>query len=279
MMTCLQDKFDNMCKLLKTWISSGPSLSLKAIRSAVGLLYFISAGFTIGRADVAALIMMRTQGETLQARSRQRAEATLIKVSAAARASLQFWYDFFPSWGRTCPVVGQFSPVASAETIGFVDASTTDGFGGTFLDETSGTFLAFSRPMTEGERSSSLRATRESTAFLELIAIYEWLQHFAPLCAAKRTLLLTDNATALNAVDHSYSQDDRLAPLVLHIRRLLSTHHILLRTRYILTDLNVVADALSHLQVNKAQCHALLLVGRRFVLLSSPPTLPPATRC
>jgi hypothetical protein len=175
-------------------------------------------------------------------------------------------------------VVGQFSPVASADVIGFVDASTKDGFGGVFLDRSSGAFLGFSRQMSEEERALSFRDSRESTAYLELLGILEWLMFFAPRCEGRRVLLMVDNSTALRAVNQSYSKTESLAPLILTARRAISDHFISLRTRYIHTSLNAIADALSHLQVEVALCHALRLFGRLFTLLSSPPTSQQQTR-
>ena len=265
-MTCMPDKYGNMCELLHQWVAMLPTLSLRTVRSAVGLMCFLSAAFAVGTADIAPLIALRTQGDVLAKRNNSDPDATLIRCSPDAEAALIFWDTFFPLWNGTCPVVGEFSPVAGPHVIGWVDASTTDGFGGLFFDCSSGELIGFSRAMTDAERSKSLRTVRESTAYLEMAGVAMWFDTFAHLCRSRRLLLLSDNGTTVQALTKSFSATPSLSSFIKHVRQCVSKHHILLRTRYILSAEYSIADCLSHLQIETAQWHASRLFGKRFTL-------------
>ncbi len=87
---CTEDRWKIYCSYLSSW-GCARSLSLADVRKAVGLLQYISTVWTIGKADVAALVALRTQGDAILARSsRLSPSSIMLRLPAAARESLQF---------------------------------------------------------------------------------------------------------------------------------------------------------------------------------------------
>jgi hypothetical protein len=156
-MICPLDKFTILCKELVRWASAN-SLSLLDIERACGVLLWLSAGFQIGRGEIAFLYAIRKAGKALHLRKGNRCSkrSIICPLSAGAREALRFWAVFFPVWDRECPIVQGFGPSASWQWRGQVDASTDWGCGGViFSPDSSAPIMAFCHKWSEDERESA----------------------------------------------------------------------------------------------------------------------------
>ena len=264
LMICPEDKFVSMNILLGQWLDA-PHLSLVDVRSATGLMYFLSAGYAIGRADVASMIAMRTEMERQATVRNTSPSSTTKKLSPKARTSLLFWKDHFATWNRQCPIVGGFSPIREWERLGFVDASTKDGCGGIMYDGTE--VHGFIHLWSDEERRQAFVKEALSTGALELMGVVHWFKRFGSRCCSKRLLLLVDNSAAVTGLEAAYSKTESLSPSILEARRCCAHSFITLRVRYINSCLNTIADHLSHNREAEARCLVREVFGKDLVLV------------
>ena len=126
---CTEDRWTVYCDYLSVW-KNASVLSLADVRKAVGLFQYISTVWTIGKADVAALIGLRTRGDGMLSRSNRISPSSLMLVlPAPAREAFAFWGFHFPKWNRRGTVFCDFGPCSPPELVGAVDASTDWGAG------------------------------------------------------------------------------------------------------------------------------------------------------
>jgi hypothetical protein len=272
-MECGQVKFEAVRRLLLEFNERRPRpcvMTLSEVRTMVGIMYFLSSGFTVGSPHVAAFIGLRTEGDSRAARLNLRPSQVAITVKDAALEALVFWSEFFPSWNRICPIVAGFSPVASYDYVGMVDASTDFGCGGVVFNVATGALHGFVHKWTEVERAAALVIEKESTGVYEAKGAAEWFRLFGHMCSKSRLLLLMDNASAVIGVDRAYSKKEGLLVPIREARGVCAEFYITLRVRHVLTSLNPVADALSHDDVPQAQCEARRIFGTEMMMLSSP---------
>jgi hypothetical protein len=181
-----------------------------------------------------------------------------IPVSTEAKESFDFWLVHFSAWDGRCPIVQGFGPTAAEEVMGFVDASTRWGCGGTFWSkEDPDTLFAFRHEWTQAERERSIAKVREATGVLEMAAILIWLERFVSRCSAKRTCLATDSDTATAALERAFSPVVAMRTDIRAIRVLTASFHVDLRVRFVVGDRhNAIADALSKDDLELAGCLA-----------------------
>ena len=95
---------------------------------------------------------------------------------------------------------------------------------------------------------------RESTAYLEALAVVELLQAFGAEMAGSRVQLELDNASVVSAIEQLYTPTVALLRIVVQVANLCCRHHITLRVRWVLgVVFNRIADSLSHNQVAQAR--------------------------
>ena len=135
-MECPLDKFVIFCRLLAGW-SSAKRLSLRDLEKAVGFMYWLSSGFSIGRGSVGCVIHDRTRAQARHRRQGGTAARTWVDLSDPCRAAFRIWGELFPKWDRFCPIVEGFTPTATWEVLGRVDACTDWGTGGWMLTRNS----------------------------------------------------------------------------------------------------------------------------------------------
>ena len=253
-MECPEPKYRLFADLLRGWASSD-QLSLFDIRRAVGFMLCLSAGFEIGRASAAYLIHARTRGDAMFAAGGGSPADVVVKLRTAEMAALQFWAGRIPRWDRLCPIVAAFSPVCRYEFLARTDASTEWGGGGWFLPARSATSVrAFQVQWSKGVRSQAFVKCRESTAYLEALAVVELFQVFGAEMAGCRVQLELDNASVVSAIEQLYTPTVALLRVVVKVADLCCEHHITLRVRWVLGAVfNMVADCLSHNQVAQAR--------------------------
>lgn len=253
-MECPELKYRLFADLLRGWASSD-QLSLFDIRRAVGFMLCLSAGFEIGRASAAYLIHARTRGDAVFATGGCSPADVIVKLRAAEMAALQFWAAHIPRWNRLCPIVAGFSPVCRYDFLARTDASTEWGGGGWFLPARVATSVrAFQVQWSQRVRGQAFVRHRESTAYLEALAVVELLQAFGAEMAGSRVQLELDNASVVSAIEQLYTPTVALLRIVVQVANLCCRHHITLRVRWVLgVVFNRIADSLSHNQVAQAR--------------------------
>jgi hypothetical protein len=264
MMVCPDDKYKGVLGMLNS-LKEKSSMSLHEAEKAAGVMNFVAAGFEIGRPDVGAIMSLRTQLQAKAKRECKAPEDVFLPIMDEVRKAIDFWCEFWPRWNKQYPIVGGFSPLRSWQALGFVDASTCWGCGGVLVMD--GVAVAFMHEWSAEERASAFVKDRESTGRLELYGVAHWLERFGTRCANKRLLLCGDNSAAVRGLDRCYSSNPALYPPLLEARRTCANNHITLRSRYIPTTLNVIADALSKGDFAQALCHARNVLGLELLLL------------
>jgi len=257
-MICPDKKFAAIFALVCEW-AVRTSMSLLELQSCVGLLQWLSAGFPSGKADVAFLIHLRTRGERQQKNQGRSPQHIDVKVSKEAGESLRFWAAFLRTWDKRCPIFEGFSPRATWQVLGRADACTDWGCGGVLLCPGAGgkwAMHAFMHKWTAADRKRAFVAERESTGVLEMEGAHRWLTFFAHMLEGLRVQLELDNASAVLAISSCYSPSSAMMEVVRTFRTTMCSRRICLRTRFILSEINAVADALSHGREFEARCFA-----------------------
>ena len=230
---------------------------MKDARSGKGLMQYLSAAFSYACADLSLFSAFLDNLELHHAASGKKLSESQVSCVIPERLSLALssWSDVFSTWDRSCPIVGQFSPVARAQTIGLYDASTSWGAGGVFWSEAEpGVVRVFAHRWSSTELQQSMRASSKSTGLLESIAGLMWLQRFIERCSGTRLCLLGDNSSVVLGYHRSYSKLPDLSRSFREGRRLVSKFGVRVRSRYIHTSLNVIADLLSRGCFVQAKC-------------------------
>ena len=279
-MECPPDKFIILRDLVSLWARK-TSLSVAEWDKACGMLNWLSAGFTLGKAGLAHLIHDRTVATARLKRAGASPQTFLHPKSKESTVTFSLWNMILPEWDRTCPIVGGFSPTASWEIVGKVDACTGKageddaGAGGWMVDGSSAheqsTMNGWSHRFSADEIATSFVAERESTGVLEAMGARLWLTRYAKACAGRRVLLCIDNSATVFALERVYSKNKRMMVEVEQIAKVLCTHHIVLRVRHVHGDrCNVVADHLSHLRHRQACLAARRIYGLDLAIDLSP---------
>ena len=265
-MVCPDDKHVHFSNLLKVWVKQ-VEFSLKDLQTMVGLMIFLSAAFVEGIADVQALSALRN-GALLA--SKKGSYTRKVKANQCVLDAIKFWAEFFPAWNRWAPIIAGFSPMASFELFGAVDASTDWGWGGILYSPLMSTLHGSVSPKWSGMElkvTSLACETRESTGGLECLAILRWLQKFGPQCVGRRVLLSCDNTSAVLGVGKSFSGTPSLSAILFDIRRVVASFHIHLRVRFVLGVRNTVADPLSHNRIAQASCAARVMFDLPLIMV------------
>ena len=253
--------------LLTDWkdrAERGGDFSVRELRKVCGLLLFLADGCEPSRPYLAALIAERNRCESSSGHS--------VVLRPAAVASVAATHALFVNWRGSAPVVESFSPRSFAQVLGYVDASKLHGCGGIMLDVAPATYLptgqvfGFAKSWSQREFIEAKQLDDASTALLELWGIERWLTCFGRACAGKRLVLLCDNEAAIVGVTKAYSSAEHLASVILRIRVLLAQFNIVARLRFLPTQCNLVADALSHLRLSEATSICNEWFGRTLVM-------------
>lgn len=271
LMICPEDKFAAYTRLLTMW-SSQTLLSLQALRTAVGVLSWVSAGFPIGKPHVAHLVHLRTKGEQIMSRTGSPPASVMVRVSEEAKFTLRFWKVNLSLWDRSCPITRRFGPVASAQAMGRADASTQFGCGGLYFDGR--VCLLFVHEWSREELDLAFATERLSTGILEMLGARWWAKAFFGRCAGLRVSLELDSASAVTGLLAGYSPN---VPTMALIEPFLSEcvrSHVQLKPSHVVGSIfNKVADLLSHNRVQEALCQAAEEFGVVPSLVALGPTL------
>jgi hypothetical protein len=114
---------------------------------------------------------------------------------------------------------------------------------------------------------------RESTGLFELLGALWWFRIFSMKCKGLRLQLELDSSPAVLGLQACYSaKPDAVAQIEL-ILSVCVQSRILLRVRHVVGTLfNVIADRLSHNDLQAARCRARIEFGMELSLVVSPDT-------
>lgn len=238
--SCPPERQQLVVSLLASWATKS-SCSLKDLRSLTGLFYFISAGFAVGRPDLAAFFKLKTKAEATCRRLSKAADRVFVKLSAPVVASITFWNAFFPSWNGSAPFSALPSPCTSWHSIWRTDGSTSWGMGAT--NSATGEYI--SSPWTTREREHAMRSDRESAPFFELLAVLQAARSWAPSSVGCMILIEIDCMPAQQAIQAGFSSAQGMQLLLRNLRLILANHACSLICKHIPRGANTVADAFS----------------------------------
>jgi hypothetical protein len=259
-MACKPAKKLVFTRLLRSWAARTPlRMNLAEVRSAVGFMVWLSAGFHIGAAGVSSLVAVRTQLDAISKRHRLAPEDAATTLRGEAKETILFWATAFGSWSGTKTVVGGFHPQAREEVFGFVDASTTWGAGGFLV--VGNNMLYFTKEWTPADKAAAFVDERESTTALELMGVLVWLQRFLPSYSGLRTLLAVDNKAAVQGINRFFSPCPTSMSPLRSIRTVLMSSEACFRVVHVLRCFNPIADLLSLGKEKEALCLARTLLG------------------
>ena len=270
-MVCMEDKFVFFSTRLAGWAGK-PSLVFAELESAVGLMLFLAAGFSLGRAQVACLRGPLTAHATAAAAVGKHRFA--CPLTHQAQTAIAWWHTFFGTWDRRCPCVLSFGPVASFEVLIRVDASTEWGCGGWAWVRGSDKAFFFTHEWSAEDRLLSFVRSRESTGCLETYGVALAAERFAHLCEGRRVLVESDGQCAIQALQKAYSDKANMMVFIMRAWEALTRVFATARFSHVVgVRFNRVADLLSHGRVEEAvECMALggMEVGIAMVLLPCP---------
>ena len=294
-------KWKRFCTMLTEWRAKD-TMSVEAIRKAVGYMLCFSCGFLVGKPLVAYMVHAKTEGEQKVKASGLAPDAVHVKLNPNAAMAMNFWERVFSTWDRTCPIVAEFTPQSGCQVLLRSDASTDWGWGGlvwcspyepstaearivhgikgqwtdadrakakallpTVEDRMTPEKLAMPPATAAAEITAALK--RESTAVFEAMALLATLRVFVHECEGKRVLIEIDNSTVVRALEGMYSPTPSVMAVILEIGVFCCEHNITIRTRWVLGRVfNVITDRLSHDLVSQAEAACRAELGRELVL-------------
>ena len=235
-------------------------LSLGEVRKLCGVMQWLSAAFTVARADIGWFVHMRTEGEAVCAR-RNTAPDRYMMTPAPEVDALNMWYALFRAWDRQAPICMGFGPCAKEEVLARMDASVDperSQCGGFMYDQNTREMVGFFQKWTSEEvkEAGGLGPKQESTGVLECMAVERWFRLFIHQAKGRRVLLETDNEAAAMALGRAYSKTKGMQRCVREVHALAAKCQIHLRVRWIARELNQIADSLSKGDLTGARCQA-----------------------
>jgi hypothetical protein len=229
-MICAADKYTHLCAKLVEW-SAATELPFKEIERIIGFLTWISAGFLIGRPQLASLRAELRRRKHIMYNAANRRHVLIL--SHRARQCLHFWNKFVPKWDGRCTVFLDFGPMAGPEVLWRLDASTEWGMGAVMwtIGEPEGLYIL--HEWTEEERKTAFVAERESTGVLEAMAAARCARAFAKLCIGKRVLMEMDNESLSHGIRKGYSKMDSMMTIIRRVCERTASSRIVLRSAHI----------------------------------------------
>jgi len=158
-----------------------------------------------------------------------------ISLNAEARADIQWWIDFLPSWNGVCFI--QADPVTSVSLHLFTDASNI-GFGAVYGSEWFG--LEWS-PFLAGLHINV------QELFAIVASVYTWGEEWRN----RQILFFTDNLVITHVWRTGTSSNPTIMKLVRNLFLFSARRNINILMKHIPGHSNCLADALSRLQVAK----------------------------
>ena len=223
-----QDKLSALMKLLTEWRSSRRKVTKRKLLSLIGKLSFAARAVPAGRLFLRRLIDLSTKAKRLHHR---------ISLSCCARADVQWWLDFLPSWNGISLML-QPDWQAAADMDLYTDASGTVGYGAYFQGSW------FAETWTEHHRHHSIQ-------WKELFAILAAVAAWGHLWSGKRIRFYCDNQAVVKAWQSKSPKNHNLATLFRKLFMLAAKNNFNIALKHIPGITNDIADALSRQQMQR----------------------------
>lgn len=216
----------NRCMVLLSEFKKRKKVTLRELLSVIGILQFATSVIVPGRAFLRRLIDLTKGVRCLNFK---------IRLTRAARADLETWENFLQSFnGRSFFLEDEL--LSNHEIQLFTDASTTLGFGAVF-----GPFWFFGPWCIEGIPITPLE-------FYPIVAaLYVWGKELKN----RSISMFTDNLALVHIINKQTSKDPCIMLLMRFMVLYCLKYNILFRARHVCGARNILADALSRLQVQK----------------------------
>lgn len=219
------DKFQELSALLRVWVGR-KKCTKRELLSLIGSLSFACKCVKPGRMFLRRLITLSTKVTSLSHH---------ISLNAEARADIQWWIDFLPTWNGVSYI--QSEPTSSVAMQLYTDASNI-GMGG-FLGDS-----WFSCPWPTPWQGQHINVKE---LFAIVAATFLWGKEWKD----KQILFFTDNLPITHVWLSGSSPNPQLMKLVRHLFLFCARLNINILMQHIPGQSNAAADALSRLQVGR----------------------------
>ena len=223
-----QDKLSALMKLLTEWQSMRRKVTKRKLLSLIGKLSFAAKAVPAGRLFLRRMIDLSTKVKKLHHR---------ISLSGCARADIQWWLDFLPSWNGVS-IMLQPDWEAAADMDLYTDASGTIGYGAYFQ----GSWIADT--WAEHHRHHSIQ-------WKELFAILAAVAAWGHRWSGKKIRFYCDNQAVVKAWQSKAPKNHNLATLFRKLFLLAAKNNFNVALKHIPGISNDIADALSRQQMQR----------------------------
>lgn len=219
------DKYHNLLTQLLFW-QSRKKCTKRELLSLIGTLSFACKVIKPGRIFLRRLIDLSTTVSSLNHH---------IDLNSEARADINWWTEFLPTWNGTAPF--QDPPVSAKSLCLFTDAAASLGFGAVF----GSSWFSCQWP----------RASEYHISFLELFAVVAAVFTWAERLQNKQIIIFTDNIAIVHVWKSGSCKDKSIMKLIRSLFLFSARNNINIIMEHVPGHHNNVSDALSRLQVVK----------------------------
>ena len=220
------EKMDEILQLLPKW-RNRRTATKQQLLSLIGKLHSICLVVKPGRLFLRRLIDLST---TVKKNCHH------INLDASARADMQWWQEWLPSWDTT-NIIPESTRILSTDLMLHTDAS--------FI----GLGAIYGNAWIQARWNSD--TADDNIDFLELFAIMAATYTWGTSWAGKRIVFLTDNEAITKIWQKGSTPSKRIMHLVRKLFLFAVDHHFSITFKHIYGKYNPIADALSRFQENR----------------------------
>lgn len=221
------DKLNDILTELQVWLHRRKATK-RQLLSLIGKLAFAAKAIPAGRMFTRRLISLSTRTRRLHHR---------VRLNSQARADIQWWLTFLPSWNGTARFLDSHNTEAPDLEL-FTDASGTHGCGAYYNGEW------FHYPWQSHQQLSPTTSIQWQELFAILAAALTWGHHWGQ----KRIRFHCDNEAIVLAWQNMSSKHPRLLELFRKLFLHAAQHNFTVTFQHLPGKYNRLADALSRQQ-------------------------------
>lgn len=221
------DKLHDILTELQAWLHRRKATK-RQLLSLIGKLAFAAKAVPAGRLFTRRLISLSTKAHRLHHR---------LRLNSHARADIQWWQDFLPTWNGTARFLDPNTTEASDLDL-YTDASGTHGCGAYYSGEW------FHYPWQPHQQLSPITSIQWQELFAILAATLTWGHHWNQ----KRIRFYCDNKTIVEGWQNMSSKHPRLLTLFRTLFLHAARHNFTITFKHLPGRHNLLADALSRRQ-------------------------------
>ena len=222
-------KQEELLQELETWLGRQKTTKRRLL-SLIGKLSFAAKVVPAGRLFLRRLIDLSTTVSRLH---------HYITLNTQARADIQWWCQFLPSWNGRAMFLDT-AWVSATDIQLYTDASGSKGFGAYFAGD-----------WLRGDWQPTQCLPHRSIQWQELFAIFAAATTWAPRLCGKRLRFFCDNEAIVNAWQRKSAKHPQLADLLRRLFLCAAKHNFTLALTHIPGRENGIADALSRNQMTR----------------------------